>query len=529
MKKKRIVHLVLIVIALMGLFFNTKRLNQFHRSTNLNRMINNAEIPLSLSITTFALGPLRALIVDSLWWRAIRQQDRGEYFDALQLADWITKMQPTYASVWAFHGWNMSYNVAHDFTNKEDRWQWILRALQLLRNEGLRYNPDNTIIRHELARIFFDRIGSKVDPDAEYFKNQWAFKMMQYFSSGTREELERLSQAASSLQELQERPYVKEYAEEAANQDFDVFNFTENIPRKTGYNVNMGKHIRTQASHEIFDYYKRFKIERDLKLDIKKVLEIDRRYGPFDWRLHQAHTIYWAAEDNFEDFMKGGVNYAKIVRQSMMESFYEGRLFHNPVKNVITRTNNLQIIGKIHDYVEYLLENQFSPGVDKIHKDFLDSAIAILYTFNQHKLSRQLFEHYKEDYLKGGSVSYEIFIMQRLRKTLANRHSDEVSSSLVEAAIYQSFEWLDLGEYDRSNGYYNFAKLMWQSHQNKHQNNSAKLFPPFDQILQSARERFLNSSGIEENVLNTKIKRAETKPPEEIYIGSFEDNDDHAH
>ena len=102
------------------------------------------------------------------------------------------------------------------FASKEDRWQWILRAIHLLRDEGLKYNPGNAIIRHELARIFYDRIGNKIDPKAEYFKNQWAFTMMQYFDKGTRQEIERLTTASSSLEELKERPYVNEYAKKSA-------------------------------------------------------------------------------------------------------------------------------------------------------------------------------------------------------------------------------------------------------------------------------------------------------------------------
>ena len=527
MKNHRIVQLLAIAVSLVVLFFNTNRLNQYQGSENLNRVINNPEMPVSLSITTFALGPLRALIVDSLWWRAIRQQDRGEYFDALQLADWITKMQPTYASVWAFHGWNMSYNIAHDFADKEDRWQWILRAIHLLRDEGLKYNPDNIIIRHELARIFYDRIGNKIDPAAEYFKNQWAFKMMEYLDNGTRGELERLNEAASTLQELKERPFVNEYIQATLKQGIDILDLNKNIPMPAGVKVNIAERVQKEASKEVYNYYKRYRIEHELKLKIPRVLQIDRDYGPLDWRLHQAHTIYWAAEDRFEAFMKSGVNYAKIIRQSMIESFYEGRLFHDPAKNVITRTNNLHIIGTIHDYVEYLLENQFSRRVDKIHRDFLVSAVAILYTFNQHKLSRELFEHYKEDYLQGRNVSYETFIMRSLKKVLSWARSSGERGALVEAAIYKSFEWLDLGEYDRANGYQNLAKLVWQNHQNQHQNDAAKLLPPFQQIVQAARDRFINSHKIEEKTLNARLKRAEMKKPEEIYIGSFED--DHHH
>ena len=528
MNQRKVILALLFIASLGILFLNTQNLNQYHESSDLNRMINNPEIPLSLSITTFALGPLRALVVDSLWWRAIQQQDKGEYFDALQLADWITKLQPTFASVWAFHGWNMSYNIAHDFANAEDRWQWILRAIHLLRDEGLKYNPDNIIIRQELARLFYDRIGSKIDPGAEYFKNQWAFKMMEYFDSGTREELIKLSQAAPSLQRLKQRPYVTEYAQAASRKGIDVFDFATNQPRLSGFEGKVDKRPEDRAREEIYYYYKRSRIENDLKLNIARMVTIDEDYGPLDWRLHQAHTIYWAAEDNYEDFMKGGINYSKIIRQSMIESFYEGRLFHNPVQNVITRTSNLEIIGKIHDYVEYLLHHEYSHSVDMLHKEFLESAVAILYTFNQAHLSRELFEHYQEDYLDDQSLSYEEFVIRSLKKALVHRRSDD-DGAFVEAAIFQSFKWLDLGEYDRSNGYYNLAKLMWQRHQNQYQNEPAKLLQPFAKIVDSAKDKLSITREINEKVLNAKRKSAEAKKPQEIYIGAFDQEEHHDH
>ena len=68
---------------------------------------------------------------------------------------------------------------------------------------------------------------------------------------------------------------------------------------------------------------------------------------------------------------------------------------------------------------------------------------------------------------------------------------------------------------------------MWQIHQKKYHNDPAKLLPTFEQFLQSARERFLNSNGADEKVLNAKSKKAKTRKPKKVYIGSF--NDDHHH
>ena len=519
--------LVIILCVLIGCYFNQARIDKYLEDYKMNRMVNNPDIPLSLSFVTFALGPFRSLVADALWWRAIQQQDRGEYFDAMQLTDWITKLQPTYSSVWAYHAWNMSYNIAYDFVEPEDRWQWIIRAIELLRDKGLKYNPDDIVIRQELARIYFDRIGGKIDPNAEFFKNQWAFLMMGYFDSGDRKEIERLHRAAKTIEELTTRPSVLEYSQAAAEQrGIDVFDFEAYPPQKGWLKLDLPQNLKGQAGSEIYNYYRRQRIERKLKLDIDRLLFIDTEYGPLDWRLHQAHTIYWAAEKNFENFTTSGINFARIVRQSMIDSFYEGRLFYNQKRNVITRTNNLQIMGRIHDYFEFFMEHQFDPTIDAFHKQFLEQAVAILYTFNHDDAAHEIFQHYKEDYLHGKEIDFELFVQENMVKTLANGNLSS-GRSLVEAALFKSFEWMNIGEYEQSNGYLNLAKLIWKRHQKQFSERSpAKLLPPFPEILEAVKAQFIDTQGVDSEEFDQSLKTSRDQVAEKLYIGSF---DDHKH
>ena len=520
--KKIHIQFFVIICGLVLLYFNQRRINRYQEDYKMNRIVDDPEIPASLSVTSFAMGPLRSIIANTLWWRAVQQQDRGEYFDAIQLADWITKLQPTYASVWAYLGWNMSYNIAHDFAEPEDRWQWIVRAIRLLRDEGLKYNPDNLVIRHELARIFYDRIGGKIDPAAEFFKNQWAFLMMEYFDSGDRIEIEKLQRAAESIEALRDRPGIMEYSQAAREIGVDVFDFRGYPPRKGWLDVKIPHHLKVQAGWEIYYCYKRYKIEEELKLDIDRLLYIDTEFGPLDWRLHQAHTLYWAAEKDFDDFMKSGINFARVVRQSMLESFYEGRLFHNPKKNIITRISNLKIIGRIHDYFDYYMEHEPSHNVDRLHKNFLEQAVTILYSHNHIKAARELFGHYEEDYLKGNKLSFEQFVTRSMEKSLGDGQLSS-GQALVEAALFKSFEWIDIGDYDRSNGYFNLAKLLWTRHQTQFQNRSqAKLLPPFEELVSASKGRFTSKQGVDRDLGKQTLDIARQKSIDDVYIGDTE-------
>ncbi len=47
-----------------------------------------------------------------LWMRAIHLQEEARVLELVQLSDWITALEPQFTTVWAFHAWNMAYNVS---------------------------------------------------------------------------------------------------------------------------------------------------------------------------------------------------------------------------------------------------------------------------------------------------------------------------------------------------------------------------------------------------------------------------------
>ena len=94
--------------------------------------------PPVLAFTTVALGGFRGLIANALWIRANDLQEEDKYFEMVQLADWITKLQPHFTTVWVHQAWNMAYNISIKFNDMNDRWLWVLRGIELLRDRGLR-------------------------------------------------------------------------------------------------------------------------------------------------------------------------------------------------------------------------------------------------------------------------------------------------------------------------------------------------------------------------------------------------------
>src|SRR3989442_13000517 len=140
--------------------------------------------PPVLAFTTVALGGFRGLIANALWIRMQDLQQDGKYFEMVQLADWITKMEPSLTQVWVVQAWNMAFNISVKFPNPYDRWRWVQRGIELLRNDGLGYNPRNALMYRELSWFFQFKMGANMDEAHKVYKQEWAKQMTNLFGSG---------------------------------------------------------------------------------------------------------------------------------------------------------------------------------------------------------------------------------------------------------------------------------------------------------------------------------------------------------
>lgn len=121
-----------------------------------------------------AIGTLRGIIVDYLWIKATWQKQAGLFHEAMADADLITKLQPRFGEVWAFHGHNMAYNISVLTNTPEERWSWVKAGIDLVRNKGIRYNPNDLILYKELAFWFAHKVDSYSDDAHLHYKRELA-------------------------------------------------------------------------------------------------------------------------------------------------------------------------------------------------------------------------------------------------------------------------------------------------------------------------------------------------------------------
>lgn len=118
-----------------------------------------------------ALGGLRSLAAEVIWFRADRLQDEGRYVELAQLASALTAMEPHTPEVWSYASWNLAYNISVMMATAEDRWRWVYSGLRLLRDEGL--NPGNPELCRDLAWMFELKLGANIDSAAETYRAKW--------------------------------------------------------------------------------------------------------------------------------------------------------------------------------------------------------------------------------------------------------------------------------------------------------------------------------------------------------------------
>lgn len=427
---KRISLLLLAALLLAGLSRIQDSMNRDRERLGLTRVEPLDNAPPILAFTTVALGGFRGLISNFLWMRATKLQDESKYFEMVQLADWITKLEPHYTKVWAFEAWNMGWNISVKFKDFSDRWRWLSRGMQLLRDEALRYNPDDLDLYNELSWIFHDKMGAVTDDASYYYKEQWAKDMSQVF--------------------LHEPP------------DFDAL-----IHPKTA------------------DERKRAELLRQkYKIDPAFLKKVDERYGPLDWRLPEAHAIYWAAmglhvaRENPRRVKKDDlIKLHRAIYQSMLLSFERGRLEQTPFG--IQFGPNLAIIPKVNEAYENNMgeDPKYWSNIRDAHRNFLLDAIYTLYV-NHHiaealKWYRYLGRKFPNKTIINGdpnsfprNVSLRDFAVSQVQQDL-NETSPHRMKAALEGLLTRSYICLVQDQNQRALGYKNLAQQAYNSYVSK--------------------------------------------------------------
>jgi hypothetical protein len=437
----RIRKLGLLLLAVALLFGSSRVQSSLNRDRNqlgLTRVQALDNAPPMLAFTTVALGGFRGLISNMLWIRANDLQEQDKFFEMAQLADWITKLEPHFSTVWTHQAWNMAYNISVKFKQSApgeypDRWRWVKSGIELLRDEARKYNPNDVGIHQQLAWIFQHKLGASLDDANMYYKQQW---------------LRETSEA------LGKDPHV----------DIDslIHPQTEDQKKRAA--------LLTQK----------------FKMDPQLMKEIDETYGPLEWHLPEAHAIYWAVEGtkrakenptkvNPDDL----IQLRRVIYQSMLLSFQRGRLIANSFNGSMDLGPNLDIIPNVNKAYEANMgeDEKNRDHMSNGHRSFLRQAVYSLYVNNRIADAAKLFKYLGEKYPNKPiidndtnsfprNVTLEQYAVSNLQIDINETSRDRVKTA-IEGFLVQSYSSMIMGDADRAAGFRLLANQVWRVYREK--------------------------------------------------------------
>ena len=452
--------------------------------------------PPLVTFTTVALGGFRGMLADFLWLRASRLQQEGQYFELVQLADWITKLEPRFTTVWAYHAWNLAYNISVLFDEPEDRWRWVRHGIRLLRDEGLAYNPGEPRLLYELGWLFQHKIGANLDQAHLYYKQAWAAEMADLFD-GPRPDYGALTMAATSRVDLLSRPGVPELVAALEQQGRDPFSparLTESREAKSD------ALLHTAAGQQLTDYLRLRRLKDDYKMDPAQMREVDATYGPLDWRLPQAHALFWAWQCRAiaKDF--DALSADRMIFQSLADAFRQGSLFTGLNGDRFIPSPNPDLLPRVRlGFEDAMRRNPEQDSVRSAYGNFLAESVVMMVSFNRLTEARSLFEELARDFPSGNTAAgFGPFLL----RTFAQRTQeldDREAQAVVEGALYQALLWQAMGDPARAAGFDRLARLSWESYMapraNSEEWKERTGLPPMDELRAVARERVSEAMG----------------------------------
>ncbi len=529
-----------------------------------NEPLENA--PPSLAFATVAMGTFRGLLVDILWLRAEELKDEGEFFDAKQVAEWITTLQPRFPDVWEFQAWNMAYNisVALPATQPEERWRWVKNGYELLRDKGIPLNPKSISLYFELARIFQHKIGSVSDDAHKYYKLQMVMAMEPLLGPADNQYFKELAGAPTDWEQVIKDPNVAplitalKSADKTFNNDNDfVSNYLSLRQDPARFNPDAFKVIDNFRGTETlrkFDIFaKAYCLRNTWKLDPVLMQELNKTYGPIDWndpnirlpldwRHPDTHAVYWAVKGlqtaGKQEYSMAEIDTDRVVNQSLQDLFRNGKIFVYDVpvetpsdsqtpqtkmeKDIFLRPDlrmfdsyNKAALARIEKY-GYLEEARTGSltSLKEGHRNMLMNAIFSFYQAGHIQRAQKIYDQMRELYPQDEfKVPLVAFVRNRLREELKNTTVDN-AKEIVEMMLRESYFRYAMHDDDEAFGREKMAQEVYDHYQSPKVDENRIDLPDFTLMRYLAIIDFLNDQQYPPNMRLALYNRIKLERPE---------------
>jgi hypothetical protein len=489
----------IMLVCLAGIFLMQGQLNTQRGRLSPSYIEPLQDAPPMLALATETLAGFRGIISSYLWQRANQMQLDKNYPEQMQLAKWITQLQPHVPAAWVNRSWNMAYNISRTYPDPGSRWKYVYDAVVMLRDEGILYNPQEPLVYDQLAYLFEHKIGHNLDDHHRYYKYMWMQRMENV---------------------LWESPAAGHAAQGVP--DFD--SLINPDPANTNL-VKRAQRLRREYKldpREMKAIHLKYGLARKLayndqekKWEVKELM-LDKDGQPInclDWRMPETHSLYWATLGLKRCSLTPGrekvvFKLEKKVYVAMMYTFQRGRMNTASGETIppeayfsgeMLSAPNLDSAGTVHlAYLDMIQlaqasrENHLTGGTSEIgHNHFLRRVIEWLYFYNREAEAREWLEMAIELYPvkmtfwpgydpKTKTYNLKDIVFDKAKDDL-ERGSDSKTQALLIGVFMKHFFALAEGDEKNADEYYNMAQQAHQHYSEKFKNSPGRMgIAPFD-------------------------------------------------
>lgn len=415
---------------------------------------------------------------------------------------------------------------------------YVQEGIRLLRDEGIRYCPQEPIIYHELSWIFQHKVGHNMDDHHRFYKRQWMNNMTAVLWA-TPEDA-RTSKGVPNFDELINPP-----------------------------NEEVAARVR--------------ELRKKYRLDPREIKAVAIKYGrstlpngktvdALDWRIPETHSIYWAHLglkrcSHNPSREKALRKLERIIYQSMMYAFERGKLNWNPSSKSYgyndvtgggaTRENpnissseiisqsvgggvminlvtpNLDIAEKTHEaYQEMIKSAQENRSEDvystfgMAHFNFLRRAANWFYYYNREEEARQwlmlcakLYPDKVRIYpgydFENDTIDLDRFVRYKLDEDI-KRGNQEKTIALFLGLFVRHFNLLGEGDMEKADDALGMAKEVIDRYNTRFVNakEGRVSLPPFEYLLIDRMRSYLTEvSPVRAAMLRTAVGLGDGEVP----------------
>lgn len=140
-----------------GGFFQIHNLAELRNIHHLSEAQLGEIDPAGTTIKLATLG-MRGVAANVLWEKANSYKMKKDWTNLSATLQQITLLEPHFLSVWRFQAWNLSYNVSAEFDDYRERYRWLIKGVDFLR-EGIRSNQHEPMLVWDVGWYVGHKIG----------------------------------------------------------------------------------------------------------------------------------------------------------------------------------------------------------------------------------------------------------------------------------------------------------------------------------------------------------------------------------